>query len=341
MNFIKYLPIIEKKYKYISLKWFKVSDNTAVPDEQIKREFLELPGIDSYEKVEQLYKTVTLNMDTGFWPELKYVTEAKKRGPLEGKRTLDIHITTKQYLILTMLLLHRSEHFFVLLQGKGGTGKSTFINIVKQLFENDTAALGLNKIRDFEIYETLTHRINCPSEINPNGADMDLFKSITAHDETTCRRKNSSAVTIKHPETMFLFSTNTEPVWDIGDDGIMRRAICHLMNKKIEKPNPNAGKLVLKEDELIDIVRYCLWLDQHGTFQDMKKVFDEETHEIITKRNSIRVVYEQNKGSLEDQLYDYDFYQSKCTQYHLKPFNIYNFEQIKAVLLEWGLIKCK
>lgn len=341
MNFVRYIPIIEKKYKYISLKWFRVSDNMAIPDEQVKREFLQLPGIDSYEKVEQLYKTVTLNMDTGYWPELRCIVEAKKLGPLEGARTLGVQITKKQYLLLAMLLLHRDEHFFILLQGKGGTGKSTFINIVKQLFENDTAALGLNKIRDFEIYETLTHRINCPSEINPNGADMDLFKSITAHDETTCRRKNSSAVTIKHPETMFLFSTNTEPVWDIGDDGIMRRAICHLMNKKVVNPNPSAGKLVLTEEEIVDIVRYCLWIDTQADFQKMKSVFDKETHEIITKRNSIRVVYEKNIEVLKGDVYDYEYYQRRCLDYHLKPFNIYNFEQIKSVLIEWGLIECK
>lgn len=341
MNYIRYLPIINQKYRYISLKWFRTVDNVAVSDQEVKRYMLTLPGVDSYEKMDQLYKTATVDMDESLWPEIKYVTKAKELGPIEGYRTLDVDITKKQYLILTMLLLHRAEHFFVLLQGKGGTGKSTFINIVKQLFENDTASLGLNKIRDFEIYEVLTHRINCPSEINPNGADMDLFKSITAHDETTCRRKNSSAVTIHHPETMFLFSTNTEPVWDIGDDGVLRRAVCHLMDKKIDKPNPNVGKLILKDDELIDIIRYCLYIDQHMTFQQMKSVFDEETHEIITKRNSVRVVYEENRYSLEGESYDYDYYQRKCSEYHLHPFNIYNFAQIKEVLIEWGLIKCK
>lgn len=131
------------KLKFISGKWFYKNDEIR----DINRYLYatgQYTGIDEMQKVIDGY--ITLYGESGAWPPLPIVSNARSliksnAGNLEGVN-LAYPLNKKQLMIINYLLRHDEDCFFIL-TGVGGSGKSTFANIICQIFGNDTASLSI------------------------------------------------------------------------------------------------------------------------------------------------------------------------------------------------------
>ena len=263
----------------------------------------------------QLYGT------SGFWYPLEIIEEAKNHKITEPCYFLEY----KQYVILNYLLRHDEEVFFIL-TGVGGSGKSTFANIICQIFENDTAPLNLAELSDpFMLATGVSKRLIYSDELNADDINGGKLKQLFSNQEITVNPK--FAVPYKtRCHSAFFFNCNIAPRLDLCDTGMMRRIIYYAMNKKIEHPDPTLNKKIWSHDDLVNIVAIALQVPM----DDWKKLFEEETRYYLVKDNS---VYRFRN------IDDYDEYAYQCKRSGLKPFSQPKWEDIRALLKDWGFIK--
>ena len=133
------------KLRFISGKWF-------YKDDEIKdiRKYMLVAGysdnMTELDNIIDMYKV--MYGESGVWPDLPIIKEAES---LKKLAPLCYPLKSKQLKIINYLLRHDEEIFFIL-TGVGGSGKSTFGNIICQIFDNDTASLNLSDLgEDFKL----------------------------------------------------------------------------------------------------------------------------------------------------------------------------------------------
>lgn len=152
---------------------------------------------------------------------------------------------------------------FIVLYGEGGTGKSTFLNVVQKLFDGyyttfDAKSLGQNN----NSFATEVFRTNPLVAIQHDGdlsriEDNSKLNSIIAHEDILINEKFKSAYPIRL--NCFLFMGTNKPV-KITDSksGIIRRLIdVHPTGKKIPRKRYDALMAQI-EFELGAIAKHCL-----------------------------------------------------------------------------------
>jgi len=328
-----------EQYQFISGKLFDIKTNKEIDIHDFKRAIM-LNSIKNQgyitrsgiivpllaKDVEEIMDNLSLMDTLGEWPELPLVTKAKELGPVPLNTKLTFPLTKKQLIIINRLLFHPEDEVLFITTGTGGTGKSTFLNLIKQLFDNDFSATSVGDLtNDFSTAEAVKHRLICSDELGKGDLDTKILKTLASKQYIFVNPKHKTGYTVKSQSALF-WCCNNVPRIDCTDDGIMRRIVFYCRNKVIENPDPKLNKQKFTEEQLLTILRYSLNFEYEGN--EWKKPFEKETHLILKKDNSVYIC--KNAITYED-------YKTMSIQKGLRPFNEQNWAKIKDLFDEWEL----
>lgn len=260
----------------------------------------------------------------GYWYEMPIVEEARR---YKKKHPMAFPLNEKQLKIIRVLLEGKEEAFFIV-TGVGGSGKSTFGNIVKQIFENDVAYLDLGDLSNsFTAIQMSNKRLVYSEELNAEKLNNGKIKTYTSHQVCTFNGKNQQPFSARC-QSSFLFNCNVPPIIDVEDTGMLRRIVYYSMNKRVENVDVSLAKKLWDHEELVNIVRWALDTDIEG----WKKDFEEETHFNLLKGNS---VYKLRGFD------NYIEYRDACYIKGYKPFCESSWNEIKELIKEWWPYVCE
>lgn len=313
--------ITHGELEFISGKWFR----KRVEIKNI-RKYLYVTGL--FKSVDQLDKVIdsyiVMYGKSSKWYDLTIIKEAKD---LQELKPMCYPLNEKQLMIINYLLRHDEEVFFIL-TGVGGSGKSTFANIICEIFDEDVAPLNLSDLSDdFKLATGIDKRLIYSTEINSDEINNGVLKQLFSNEELTINPKFSKPYKARC-QSAFIFNCNIPPRLDLSDSGMLRRILYYSMNEKIQNPDPTLNKKEWTHDDLVNIVAHALNVDM----TNWKDKFKDDTRYNLLKYNSVfRFKDEDNYGE----------YVEKCKDDGLKPFARPKWEEIRLLLVEWGYIKEK
>lgn len=259
--------------------------------------------------------------DIGKWHELPIVEDAKRLGAIWNDDLLPFPLDHKQLQIINILLFHPEEEALFIVTGVGGSGKSTYLNIIKQLFDNDYSSASLSDLaNEFSVAEAVKHRLICSDELAKGDLDSKILKQLASKQNMLVNPKGKTAYEVKTQSSLF-WCCNQVPKIDCTDTGILRRLIYYCRDTPIKNPNKSLNSKEYSYNELLIIARRALSFEDNN----WRKLFEKETHRCIMSNNSVAIC----KTS------DYATYKEKCIKKGLKPFSEPNFEQIFDLYNEW------
>lgn len=311
-------------YRFISGKWFKDS----VEIKEFEKQLYKIKDIRALlrtnKDAESIRDTfISMYSEIGKWPELPIIKEAKEQAEL---KPLCFPLNEKQLILINRLINGIDEKFYIL-TGVGGSGKSTFANIIKQIFENDVASLTLEDLgNDFKLATGINKRLIYADELNSDDLNNGIIKTIASKQAITVNPKYAHSYDAVFQGGL-LFSCNKPPKLDLSDTGIIRRICYYSMNKKIEHPDLSLQKKEWTHEDLVNIVAHALKVNTNN----WEKLFEKETREILRANNSVWLC--KGKDSLETT--PYETYKNIATSKGLRAFSEPRFEEVKALLLEW------
>ena len=307
--------------RFISGKWFYKAEEIK----NIQRYFLVSGFADTMNELDNIIDMYQVMYgEIGKWFDLPIIKEAKEQKEL---LPLCYPLNEKQLKIINYLLRHDEEIFFIL-TGVGGSGKSTFGNIICEIFDNDTAALNLSDLgEDFKLATGIDKRLIYSTEINSDDINNGVLKQLFSNEEITINPKHKQPYKTRC-QSAFFFNCNKNPRLDLSDTGMLRRILYYSMNEKIKNPDPTLNKKKWGHKDLVNIVAHALAVDM----TDWKKDFESETRYNLIKDNS---VYRFSDCS------SYSDYVSKCKDEGLKAFSKPNWDNIRDLLKEWGYLEKK
>lgn len=325
---------------FISGKWYILDASRCVledkylsEDELLRGRAVEIKDIDRWmlengdcESVEEKDKALDyfkqLYGTASRWPPLPIETAVKNaNAPL---MELPIPMSLKQLKLINYLLRH-DEECFVILTGVGGSGKSTFANVIRQIFDNDVAYMNLEELSNpFMLEEAVKHRLIYSDELNSDDIDNGKLKQLFSNQEITVNPKHKKPYRVKC-QSAFLFSCNIEPRIDLCDTGMLRRIIYFSMNQKIKNPDPKMRDRQIDICDIAAIVQNALAVDM----TDWKSDFEEETRYYLMRHNSVYICRKED---------GYADYVMLCKAKGLKPYAEPKWEEIRALLAEWGML---
>lgn len=312
---------IKEDLEFISGKWFK--NKKEIKD--IRKYLVNLGWFKSVAKLDETIDMyILLYGTTGFWYDLPIIEDAKN---LKELKELCYPLNEKQLKIINYLLRHDEEIFFIL-TGVGGSGKSTFGNIICQIFENDTASLNLSDLSDpFMLATGVNHRLIYSTEINSDEVNNGKLKQLFSNEEITVNPKFEKPYKTRC-QSAFFFNCNIVPKLDLCDTGILRRILYYSMNEKIKNPNPKLNKTAWNYEDLVNIVAHALKIDM----TNWQKDFEEETRYNLVKNNSVYLLKDKD---------NYKDYANACREKGYKPFSEIKFLEIRTLLKEWKMFRLK
>lgn len=165
-------------------------------------------------------------------------------------------MTVMQYFGLTLTRDTRFQKFLIL-NGCGGTGKSTLIRLIESIVgDENTAHVSLTELSErFATYALKGKLLNTCADIETSALnETAIVKKIVGEDTIRAEKKGYDAISF-HNTARLIFSTNELPVVK-GEksDGFYRRLLVVDMNKKPKTVNPDLFA------ELFECKERIIWL---------------------------------------------------------------------------------
>lgn len=302
--------------RFISGKWFLDGKEYKDVDRYLIQTDLNINSVDKLKRVKDMF--ITLYGEKGDWLPLPIIKEAQMQKDL---LPLCFPLNKQQLTIINRLLIGQNEEVCFICTGIGGSGKSTFLNIVKQIFENDVAACTLSDLSGFNISEAISHRLIASDELASDELNNGMLKSMISRQCIQVNPKNQTPYQAKCQSALF-FCCNEAPKIDLDDTGMLRRIIYYKMNTKIKNPDRTLNHREWTHEDLVNIVAHALAVD----VTDWKKQFEEDTHFFLLKNNSV--------WRFKDKIV-YNDYVKECKNTNLKPFSEPKWQSIRALISEW------
>lgn len=256
--------------------------------------------------------------EPGEWLPMPIVSEAKA---LTDLKPMCFNLNTKQLKIVNYLLKHNEEKC-IILTGVGGSGKSTFGNIVKQIFENDVGSATLSALSNpFMLEEAIKNRLVYSDELNSEELDNGVLKTLFSNQTIQVQAKGQTPYETRC-QSAFLFCCNRPPYINLTDTGMLRRILYYSMDTVIKNPDPNFQKRVYSHDDLVNIVAHALNTDMNNWDDEFKN----ESRYNLMKNNSVFIFYGCR---------DYVSYRERCISAGMKPFSLPNWEEVRALIIKW------
>lgn len=269
--------------------------------------------------------------EDGDWFEQKYAVLGKEKYEecvkIKGERLPDLPfpLDVKQLLIIGVLLFKPEEEVFFITTGIGGSGKSTFLNIVRQLYPNDFYSSTLTNLTDIHTMSSAVLKsLICGDEIGTKELNLDNLKTLASKQYVDCNPKFERPFTMKSQSSIF-YCCNKTPRFDITDSGVMRRIVFYFRNTPIDNPDLSLKDKTFSEEELTTISAHAYFAITH--IENWKEQFLHETWDLIKKTSSVYRFYGKVKF--------YSEYQERCKEDGLRPCSAPNWEDICEIIKEY------
>lgn len=262
---------------------------------------------------------IKLYGESGDWLESELISEAKKINDCQLK-PLAFPMNEKQLMIINYLLRHDEEKC-IILTGIGGSGKSTFGNIICQIF-GDVAHVSLSNLSNpFSLEAAVKHRLIYSDELDSEQLSNGVLKMLFSNQCIQVQAKGQDPYETKC-QSAFLFCCNNPPRIDITDTGLLRRIMYYSMNEKIKNPDKTLNSKKYEREDLINFVAHALRTDM----TNFENAFRDESRYNLLKNNSVYILRKLNT---------YTLYKSACEAKGLKAYSEPNWYNIKCLMLEW------
>ena len=310
-------------YVCVSGKFFKLDKSTDrycwVPYEEFERHIMSK----SYTTTAKDTKDITdafvrMYNIAAEWPAPQLWIDAQT---FNRDVKLKFDFDDKIYKIINLLLTSNGYERFFILYGPAGTGKSTVLNLIKQIFDNDCGVFSLSQLCErFAPSEACQYRLITHSELDTNEINSNRIKSIISREDGTVERKGQQPFNIKW-QSRLLYACNEMPWIDIGDTGLMRRIVVFKMDKPFKKFDKNVRDYVYSPEELKYIIHKALNMDMTDWFEDFRR----DTFEAVTEHNPVYMFRREPA---------YEEYAMRCHQKGYKACNEYHWLRIKEYIKE-------
>lgn len=314
----------EGKLEFIAGKWFLESKEIKQIDKFIAQIDEVVTSAEDIRKIKEFYR-IRYGNETGKWYELPIIAEAEELIKNDTLKPLAYPLNEKQLIIINYLLRHDEEVCFIL-TGVGGSGKSTFANIICQVFDNDKADISLSELsHDFKLAEAIDKRLIYSTEIDSDEINSGKIKQLISNECLTINPKHETPYQARCQSALF-FNCNVNPKLNLSDTGMLRRFLYYSMDVKIKNPDKTLNKKEYTHEDLVNIVAHALQVDMN----DWRSKFEKETRLNLLKDNSVYKFREYD---------NYDRYKNKCISANLKPFSEPKWSDIRKLMDEWGMLK--
>lgn len=200
-------------------------------------------------------------------------------------------------------------------EGEGGTGKSTFLDIISRIIGyKNVANVTINNFDNRFMFANMFGKYANIADDNGKCDEVqntEILKSIVTKGRVTIDRKNISPIEVTIYSKQ-IFATNYMPFFDFTDGGIMRRMNIVNMNKIIPKElkmceidNEELSSIIVEALSAGDIKKDCNDNGLAITGHYMYRFFKDDSIKYKT----------------------YDEYCTFCSKYGFKRYNIINFER--------------
>lgn len=304
----------KKGLRLVSGKWFLKSNEITHINKYIGTacDTLELTAINKI-----LDGVIILQGDTdGIWPEIEYPE-------IHGK--LPFPLDEKQLVIINRMLYHRfdnKDRNIFITTGVGGSGKSTFLNIIKQIHKGDCANSSLSDLSNkFILSEAITHRLICSDELSCGELDLPALKILASKQNITANPKGKTPFEARTQSNLF-WCCNKAPRLDVSDTGILRRIVYYERNTKIENPDESLQQRVYNPEELAIIATEAKKYDCNDWFE---RYFQDDTHKYLMESNTVWLCWTD----------DYTLYKNKCSEKGYRPFAEEKWHEIHDLFAGW------
>lgn len=228
---------------------------------------------------------------------------------------------------------------FFLFKGEGGTGKSTYMNLIHMMVGGDVncAHVGLADFdKDYYLATLLSKLVNIDDDVVDGKAleNTGRFKSTISGDIISVRQIYQPVISFK-PYCTCIFSCNKLPKIMDKTSGLLRRIVLVELNHKVAKPDPLFMNKITEEDMeyfLFKAVDGIMTAIKEGHFRIEKS--DEELLKLFQRRQSPinEWLYDSNLtlGDLQDTpcLNLYPQFTVWCTlNGYTKPMNMFSFKE--------------
>lgn len=286
-----YIATYKKDIRYISGKWFyknvEVKDFKRYLFNVLKNEKIYTKRPNDIKEIMEAF--IMIYGEDGQWPPLPIIEEAQKYIDEVFSKGIDLpempYILSENQLKIIKYLLTSNLSHFIIIYGTGGSGKSTFLNIIKQIFDNDFESVALDDLTTggFYLANALKSRINVNDDISDKDIDSATLKQIVTGNSVEVEEKCVQPYKVL-PQTKFIFSCNEmTPVLPIYDSGILRRTLGYKMDSVIQNVIPGLDSKKWNKEEILSFTINAMAQNIDNIVEDLK----EDTHELLLKRNTV------------------------------------------------------
>lgn len=189
---------------------------------------------------------------------------------------------------------------FFIFKGEGGTGKSTYMNLLQMLVgENNASHVSLCDFdKDYYLSTMVSKLLNVDDDVVDGKAleNTGRFKSIISGDKISVRQIYREVMDFI-PYATCLFSCNRLPRIMDNTSGLYRRMILIELNHKISKPDPLFMNKITDKD-----MEYMLFKAVEG----IKLAIEEGRFRISTSEEELLNLFRRRQSPINEWLYEND-----------------------------------
>lgn len=304
--------------------------------------YLDLHNLELIEPSPDTYNTVRI--DIPFNPECQYSERIDDFMKFISKG--DRKIMDQLYEIAGYCLLRRNNfHKFFILVGGGGTGKSTYGNIIRRMFKPKyISTVALSQFdQDYHLSTLMGSMVNIDDDASNEKLlkDAGRFKSAVAGIPILVRPIYSAPVELHCMSTIIVMANNMPKIQD-DSEGLYRRLLLVELNNRIKEPDRDF------ENKITDLdMEYFFYKSAEAIHRVLRlgKFTLEESEEVLKQKFKVQQSSINKWCQLEyitvDRLLNkglkavYQDYKLWCNMCGYGPFNYGNFAD--AMLRQYKL----
>lgn len=192
------------------------------------------------------------------------------------------------------------QKFFVF-KGEGGTGKSTFKNLIEKMVGGDVncSHITLNEFdKDYYLAHLMSKLVNTDDDLMDNRAleNTGKFKSIVAGEKIAVRQIYKDVVSFV-PYATCIFNCNKLPKIMDSTTGMYRRMVLVELNHKVAKPDPLFMNKITDTD-----MQYFLFKSVQG----IKLAIEEGHFKISQSEQELLNQFKRRQSPINEWLYECD-----------------------------------
>lgn len=310
------------------------TDYACIP---VENGYLDLMNLQLIEPSPDLYNTVKI--DINFNPNCEFserIDDFMKFVSSGDPIKMQLLYELAGYCLLRR---NKFQKFFILC-GNGGTGKSTYCNIIKRMFREEYVSnVALSQFdQDYHLSTLTGSMVNIDDDASADKVlkDAGRFKSITVGNPVLVRPIYSEPIKLYSTSTIIICANAMPKIMD-NSEGLYRRLMLIELNNKITNPDRDFEDKITKLDMEYFFYKACEGIHnvlQRGHFikeesdQMLKQRFKVQQSSIHRwcQLEFITPEYLMNKG-LKEVFQDYKLWCGQC------GYNTFNYGNFCDVLL--------